>query len=360
MPAGLTIIGKELFPIEELMNAILGYEYYKPILGYNFTRPIVAQRYGTQSVTTSTSTGSQTVFLFDSEETTEVGVKVGNLIYTANPNGGRYRPTMTVAKTTVTFNRIIQTLWFRIPTDKTVCITSINKDYLSAKNTKVSLLSTPGTTITFLETGEALLTSNNDKLFEIYSTGPDNQNRLIFNTSVFQTKLGHVPLTSSFDANGFFVARIFKVRYGMQNFKYPSTLDEANKNTSSTTVANHISERIDLPESWTDPSAIFIQTSDCYCTNLVNSSVGVCVKLKYDSTYKNYYLLVKYWSEAVQDMYGVPIVDSFPYIPAVNPAFNWDALHPSSTYRTYNQVQNIKATEKAYEVRAMYLPGYTV
>lgn len=289
---------------EELFASLTGTTVLQPVnSGVSTEFPQVAQVGVAENITVG-SVNAFTSYFFEANWDSRLTTSGTNPPVAWNEStNSRWNATSTVSRTSKTYNRLVQNLWFR-PTafNKTVNIIDIDKQYSNNK-TVVTFCTTPNTTVTFLETGEYTMTTPSTGI-EVYKNFPPPVgNKLMFNDSIMNSK---IPRPIYFEYLG-----------GYGNWQSPFPYVDHNLITAPTSSNLTLSEIRNNPHINTH--AFYLRIPDQVDINKVFVSTSACYN---------------YWNGA-NEMMGVSI--KFLQATAANPNINYGS-YPGSTYNVGNYI----------------------
>lgn len=268
----------------------------------------------------SSSTNYFNTYFFEADETAE-RYYINDMVAQDPVTNARWNRNNQVAVTQKTFNRLVKDLWFRPTTDnKSVSLIDVNRDYITNKNTVLTYLSSPNTTIDFVETGEIPLDKPSFNCFELNYNYPALGNKVILNESVKNVKR-YLPIyksgwQESFGA-WFYISPFFN--YSNYDVRQNTPSDSQVQNENSHNYCNIWNNYIDIPNEF-DMSKIYFNTMGCYnYWDGANKMFGVSLKVVGHRVY------FKYWNRDVGRIYGHYTAKYIP-IPVVNPNYDWDQV----------------------------------
>lgn len=281
-------------------------------------RPFVGQ-IGTKESSTSSTNYFDTYF-FEADETTD-RYYASDMVAAFPDVNYRWDKNNQVALNQKTFNRLVQNLWFR-PTaeNKTVNLIDLNRDYITNKNTVLTYLSSPSTTVEFIETGEVGMPTPSFNCFELTYPYPGLGNKIILNESIKDVKK-YLPIFYSSWGDWFGAPRFFNpfFEYNNYNVRENTPSQTQVQNDSQINYCNTWNNYITIPDSF-DMSKIYFNTLGCYSNwDGANKMFGVSLKIVGRRVY------FKYWNRDVGRIYGHYTAKFIPF-PETNTSYNWDQV----------------------------------
>lgn len=374
MPVGLDIghYNTSVSRGEELVASITGNTILQPVnSGISTEFPQVAQVGVAESMLVG-STNTFSSHFFEANWTSTTNVSGSNPPIAWNEaTKSTWNTTSTVSRSSKTFNRVVQNLWFR-PNEfnKTINIIDLNKDYIN-NQTIVTFCTTPNTNVTFLETGEFIMNQPSFGI-EVYKTFPNPVgNKLMFNDSIINSKIPR-PIYFEYFSN-----------YGNWDSPFPyidhnlTTVPTSSNYTSPEIRSNpHMNTQcfvLRLPDQ-VDVNKIFVSTSACYnYWNGANEMLGVSVKfMKATSAAPNIlygaylngtyhegnYLVVKYWKRSLANRASNTIGLHMPKY-TKNPNYDWNkSTQEGDGWTAYEERTNAFNGNYFLPISLCYFPNH--